>query len=934
DLDWVADENGGISLGGTVQTTSPGATTSEPGATTTGTGTATTAATTTTGTGVTTAATTTAGTGVTTAATTTTGTGMTTTPTTTTTGTGTGGTTTPDTTTVTGGTTTSPSTTTVTGGTTTSPSTTTDGGTTATGGTTTSPSTTTDGGTVTTAVTTTTDNGVTTTGGTTTTVTTTTTVSTTAVTTAATTAVTTVATTPATTTTTQGSYISPVPIPRYTGTPARVLALDLNLSSLDHDTLASATVQITLAAGGSRRLWLFTDIGNSLGTYWQNITRANMNSNSPIIRSTELGAGDNSATFELPLSMLYGNGSFATKLYLVGTTQFSLAQCEGAGAAGTNVVRPPANNSSSSDAWRLDITDSVTNATFTPNIAAVEIPVKIYDMQNDAELFLFDSNGSTSSSEPVRVSAHPIIGSSGGVRRVDMAWAGDRHTITVDTRGGTSQRVDIKLAGLTTRPNHSYRFTFSGALGTEGTDNTLWIRTSAGTATTLASQSVVAGGSFTISHTATTAAIQAFLTAYPTQTFGLGGVSQRDITVNDLTITALCPPDCTSCVAMPPIPTVPTPSGSISSSLTAATLVNRMTIGWNLGNTFDCHSEGSALGYGITGNYSVTRLETSWLSHAHNTTTRAFIQEIAKEFNTIRIPVTWYKAAGPAPTHTIRADYMKRVKQVVDWAMAENMIVILNTHHENSVISLTDDASQSTHAGRQYLTAIWGQIANEFRDYPENLIFEGLNEPRNEDENNQWDGGSSTTQNNVNRLNQAFVDTVRATGGNNQSRILMVPTVAASAAQNALSAFTKPTDSGNTTVNKIAMSIHAYEPFDWAHNGVGNSYPSNGNTRINDALNRVQTRASALGIPVVLGEFGSVRHADDGEVSSTRDSARATHAREYVAAATQRGMRAVWWDTGRTPDHERGDAFTLITRRAPYAVRHQNIINAMKTGRG
>jgi len=349
-----------------------------------------------------------------------------------------------------------------------------------------------------------------------------------------------------------------------------------------------------------------------------------------------------------------------------------------------------------------------------------------------------------------------------------------------------------------------------------------------------------------------------------------------------------------------------------------------MSVGWNLGNTFDSHIEGSAMGYGL--GLSVMQLETAWIGGAEFATTRTLIQSIRQQgFNTIRIPVTWYKAVDPA-TLTIRADFLARVRQAVDWAMAEGMFVILNTHHENSVISLTGNSASGTDPGRAYLSSVWTQIATEFRDYSERLIFEGLNEPRTVGSTDQWRGGTALERTNLGHLNQRFVEVVRGTGGNNANRILMVPTMGASAHADALSGFTLPTDpSGGTS--RLAMSIHVYAPHDWAHEGIG-SYggpDSGGSNSINSALERVRTRAAALGVPALLGEFGSIATAGSSSV-------RATHARDYITAATSRSMRAIWWDTGTRPgrsEADGGDSYAIMNRSFPHAARHQNIISAM-----
>ncbi|MDR2558206.1 MAG: glycoside hydrolase family 5 protein, partial [Oscillospiraceae bacterium] len=401
-------------------------------------------------------------------------------------------------------------------------------------------------------------------------------------------------------------------------------------------------------------------------------------------------------------------------------------------------------------------------------------------------------------------------------------------------------------------------------------------------------------------------------------------------------------------------------SGSGIPDITAHELVARMRTGWNLGNTFDAYNENAAPGAssGITSTAQVASLETSWVGGG-NATSQSLIQELKRQgFDTLRIPVTWHKTADPNNNWQINSLWMARIKQVVDWAIAEDMYVILNTHHENRVLNLgTAGANSSTHAGNIFVTNIWRQIAEEFRDYDEKLIFAGLNEPRHEGGDQEWNGGTVTVRDNVNHLNQAFVDTVRASGGNNEDRFLLVPTVAAGSNNNSLSTFRVPLDLprhqievgsgtnvgyGNTNISssRIILAVHTYSPFNWAHDGLGTYAGALG--IIND-LNRVQNRANALGLPVILSEWGSIETArragspvtnGTAEEQAVRNTQRPTHAEDYIREAKERGMVSVWWDNGGFGSG--GHSFGIIRRNSPHNIsdNHQNVIDAIMRGAG
>ena len=381
-------------------------------------------------------------------------------------------------------------------------------------------------------------------------------------------------------------------------------------------------------------------------------------------------------------------------------------------------------------------------------------------------------------------------------------------------------------------------------------------------------------------------------------------------------------------------------------NLSAHELVADMGTGWNLGNTFDSYQDGNPVGFpwlgdGTYASLSPTELETAWLGGMKNVTTQSLIKAVRLQgFDTIRIPVTWHKVTTGAPEWTIRSDWMARVKAVVDWAVEEDMYIILNSHHDESAFNLRDSGIEES---KNFMTRIWTQIADTFKDYNEKLIFEGLNEPRTKDERCshknsvctenrchqvEWNWGTGTPVEyirNLNLLHQAFVDAVRATGGNNVGRILMVSTYGAGITDSALRELRIPNDNANV-VNKIALSVHTYSPFIWAHDGVGTYEGAGGVNKIRQDLDLVETYADKWGVPVILGEWGSVASAQTAED-------RARHAEDYVYEAKKRGMVSVWWDNGST-NTSGHDNLTLIERAAPHVVRHPAIIQGIMRGIG
>ena len=314
--------------------------------------------------------------------------------------------------------------------------------------------------------------------------------------------------------------------------------------------------------------------------------------------------------------------------------------------------------------------------------------------------------------------------------------------------------------------------------------------------------------------------------------------------------------------------------------ITAAQLVADIKIGWNLGNSLDA--------YDLTwlpANPTVTQLETGW---SNPVTTKAMITAVKNAgFNAIRIPVSWDKASDSK--HKIRADWMKRVTIVVNYAVDNDMYVILNTHHDEHIFKFTEAEKTTSLAA---FRKIWEQIADNFKNYNEKLIFEGLNEPRTKGSAQEWSGGTAAEHAVLNDYYPVFIDVVRKSGGNNDKRILMINTYAASSTPTALDGLTLPTD---TIANKLIVSVHAYEPYNFALNEAVNfntwssSNPAD-TSPINAAIDNVYNKFVSNGTPVIMGEFGAV--VKDNE------SSRAQWAEYYVTYAAGKGIKCVYWDDG------------------------------------
>ena len=232
------------------------------------------------------------------------------------------------------------------------------------------------------------------------------------------------------------------------------------------------------------------------------------------------------------------------------------------------------------------------------------------------------------------------------------------------------------------------------------------------------------------------------------------------------------------------------------SGKTATQLAGMMGKAWNLGNALDSTSDG-------------TVGETLW-NNKFPVSKEMFDAVKAAGFDTVRIPVSYMDkiVENADGTYTIDSAYMARVKQVVDAAISANLFVIVNIHNdggngvEDMWLDITKTGDEFT-AVQNKFAEVWSSIANTFADYDQKLIFEGFNELNNGNYNST---PNQTETDNVNSLNETFVDTVRNSGVKNTDRLLIVSGYNADI-NDTKNSFVKPND---TSANRLMLSVHYY----------------------------------------------------------------------------------------------------------------------------
>ena len=337
-------------------------------------------------------------------------------------------------------------------------------------------------------------------------------------------------------------------------------------------------------------------------------------------------------------------------------------------------------------------------------------------------------------------------------------------------------------------------------------------------------------------------------------------------------------------------------NGVMREGLTALEATRLMGNGINLGNTLEACDNN----VGIKTNTPLS-YETHW---GQPKTTQAMIDGMkAAGFDTIRIPVAWMTNATHLyeGDYTIDADYMDRVEEVVRYARKAGMYVIINDHWDGGWYGMFGSESAETRAlAMEAYKGMWQQIAERFRDYSDYLIFESANEElggRFDENSPLYCSDSVVTYLNdderyalTNEINQTFVDVVRATGGNNATRFLLIAGYSTDINQTCDDRFQMPKD---TVDSKLMVSVHYYDP--WSYCGASSAVSATKWGKVSDyeyldqQLEKM-TKFTEAGYGVVIGEYGALPCSD-----GLKDNTLAYHT-AFLDACTKYNLTNCLWD--------------------------------------
>ena len=334
---------------------------------------------------------------------------------------------------------------------------------------------------------------------------------------------------------------------------------------------------------------------------------------------------------------------------------------------------------------------------------------------------------------------------------------------------------------------------------------------------------------------------------------------------------------------------------TVKIGMTAMDYAKDMGIGMNLGNTMEAYSANDCEKATYTwiptvGANTPKDYETCWFAPV---TTQEMIDGMKNAgFSTVRIPVFWGNMMENDGTYTINKDYIKRVQEIVDYCMNDDLYAVVNIHHFDEFIVRRNDLDSC----KRIFTTLWTQIAEYFKDYGDKLIFEGFNEYICGQQFNEAGAlvellSEDEAFEMVNALNQTFVDAVRATGGNNADRILIASGYWTNIDLTTSGKFIMPTD---TAADRLMVSVHYIDNSMYWTNQIGGQAWLD---YIEDQCSKLKAKFTDNNIPVFVGETTSNYPRSNFAGNSLYETT-SECLEVLLDNAADYGFIPVLWDTG------------------------------------
>jgi len=360
---------------------------------------------------------------------------------------------------------------------------------------------------------------------------------------------------------------------------------------------------------------------------------------------------------------------------------------------------------------------------------------------------------------------------------------------------------------------------------------------------------------------------------------------------------------------------------------TAKSIAAEMGMGWNNGN-----------------NLEVPKDPTLW---GNALPTQALIDSVkAAGFKTIRLPCAWYSHTQ-SDSLTIKPEWMAQVKQIVDYCIKDSLFVVLNSHWDMGWLESRIDTTKAVkELVNRRQGAYWRQIATTFKDYDRHLLLASANEPGMQDAYGAAFGADRIAV--LNLYHQTFIDTVRATGGNNATRTLILQGPHTDIEVSKANWTTLPTDK---VAGRLMAEMHFY-PYQfalmeddadwgkvfwyWGKNNLSTGTDSDRNTTwcgeafVDSQFTILKRLYVDKGIPVILGEFGAIKRTTlSGDTLKRHIASRRSFYEYVVNSSLSHGIIPIAWDAGNL-----GDKTMSVFDRKTAKIFDLGLLNAMRAGAG
>ena len=357
--------------------------------------------------------------------------------------------------------------------------------------------------------------------------------------------------------------------------------------------------------------------------------------------------------------------------------------------------------------------------------------------------------------------------------------------------------------------------------------------------------------------------------------------------------------------------------------------------GWNLGNQFEsCPIGQDSESVGLGDPDGADNAETAW---GNPLVTKKIIKGVRDAgFDAIRIPIRWQWHINNPAAMVINKNWMNRIKEVINWCLDYDLKVIINVHHDKWLESRPYYNYKDENC--QKLALLWMNIANELKDYDYRVAFAGTNEVH---EPNNWERPNAEYLAVQNAYNQTFVDIVRATGGKNIKRNLIVQTYVCNPYFGIDNGdFIIPTDFEGNGNNYMSGELHYYNPWEYAGGCDfyywGEPYsqygvPQSNEKTMTEFFDRVANEWGGKGLGIVIGEWGVTNHFKGNEADRIHENM-TYYCKTLVSEARKRGFSTFVWDNNSTGNGP--EKFAIFDRARGMRVVAPWVLNGIKEGAG